>query len=834
MTTPSMNPLRPVPSGPICAFGSRLAYTYFPHPAPLPEQLNNPSSGPVMTPSTDGASQGEYWFTIDDQLVYLSFFQDYGPLNIGCLYRFCLHLHNLLEDPTHRNSRIFLYSSDEPDKKVNAALLMSLYAMVVMRWSVADVLHPISCLELQPYRDAGYSRSDYHLHPQQILYGLSRALSHQLLDLSTFDLASYEKAEKVEEGDWNWITPGFLAFASPVEAGWNTTTQPTPAGGRAGGGGKLTRSFRNVLEEFENKNVKVVVRLNKKLYDRNHFLERGIDHVEMYFDDGTNPSMEMCREFIDLSDRIISAGGAVAVHCKAGLGRTGTLIGAYLIYKHGFTADEAIGFMRLMRPGSCVGPQQHFLYENQLEWVRWSAQDELRAELALEQEQQRTRENVTQASTSGGGGGEPTTTVAGECATRPITPPNESELRGARVRSTTPHVSSTTTNPPVTPRRQGGNVPGQPRKTPGRSRHGISAPEEKDKDSPAAIVTMNEGGGKEEEDLEMEAAVREEEEMEGVVLVSSSPNKKKRDSAGGGGGARKSLQLVPDDPEDEDEVIPETQEKEEELQEQEDPITMMPGSPKKASRTSSSTQRRDPEQDQDLQPSARIASTSSTRPKTPSTAPSSTRPTRIARSAGGSSQASTSRPLSAITDNKLRTAPTTTTRSGGSTSASDQAIARSRGAKNLNTVFEAVEGKGPGSTSTRSRYPLRNVSGRTTPTAASGSTLSGAGAGAGHGTLPPNSPSKLPTRIPAKRGAAVITPSSPQPPSTTTTTSASGRGHGGFNPANAGKESGNGGNSGGGFTSLANGLAKLGGGNKGRNVRRRRSSMGSQDFVQAG
>lgn len=32
----------------------------------------------------------------------------------------------------------------------------------------------------------------------------------------------------------------------------------------------------------------------------------------MYFDDGTNPTMEMCREFIDLSDKIISAGGELS------------------------------------------------------------------------------------------------------------------------------------------------------------------------------------------------------------------------------------------------------------------------------------------------------------------------------------------------------------------------------------------------------------------------------------------------------------------------------------------------------------------------------------------
>lgn len=44
-------------------------------------------------------------------------------------YRFSLHLHSLLEDKALTGKRIVLYSSDEADKKANAALLISLYAV---------------------------------------------------------------------------------------------------------------------------------------------------------------------------------------------------------------------------------------------------------------------------------------------------------------------------------------------------------------------------------------------------------------------------------------------------------------------------------------------------------------------------------------------------------------------------------------------------------------------------------------------------------------------------------------------------------------------------------
>ena len=143
-------------------------------------------------------------------------------------------------------------------------------------------------------------------------------------------------------GDLSWVIPGqIIAFASPT-SGYHkfSSTNIRPC---------------DLMSLFFKSNVKGIIRLNDKLYDANDFEREGITVHEMEFPDGSCPKDAIIKDFVDLTQNYIGRGQAVAVHCRAGLGRTGTLIGCYIMHKYEFEPKALIAWMRLCRTGMVVG-----------------------------------------------------------------------------------------------------------------------------------------------------------------------------------------------------------------------------------------------------------------------------------------------------------------------------------------------------------------------------------------------------------------------------------------------------------------------------------------------
>ena len=76
-----------------------------------------------------------------------------------------------------------------------------------------------------------------------------------------------------------------------------------------------------------------------------------LENIHMPVKDFGAPSMEQLDQFVTKTQEAIASGGASAIHCAAGMGRTGTFAAAYLVHK-GMQSQEAIDKVRELRPGS--------------------------------------------------------------------------------------------------------------------------------------------------------------------------------------------------------------------------------------------------------------------------------------------------------------------------------------------------------------------------------------------------------------------------------------------------------------------------------------------------
>ena len=123
------------------------------------------------------------------------------------------------------------------------------------------------------------------------------------------------------------------------------------------------KQLEESLSFLKSKGITAIVTLTERSLSQRILQRHGFQHIHIPISDFSCPSLAQITTFVEFVESIISKDEAVAVHCQAGIGRTGTMLACYLV-KDGYAPEESLFQIRNLRPGSVeTKPQENIIYD---------------------------------------------------------------------------------------------------------------------------------------------------------------------------------------------------------------------------------------------------------------------------------------------------------------------------------------------------------------------------------------------------------------------------------------------------------------------------------------